>query len=337
MRVLVTGGAGFIGSHTMLNLLAEGNIPLVVDNFSNSSPLALDRVARLSNRNFEHINADISDGNLINQIFDDFKPQAVIHFAGLKSVGDSQKLPLTYYEQNVSSTIHLLKAMDRVGCKQIIFSSSATVYGLPIYLPCDEEHPVAPVNTYGRTKYFIEEIIRDWATTGPNKSAAILRYFNPVGAHSSGLIGEEPSGIPNNLVPFIAQVAVGKHEKLYIFGNDYDTPDGTGVRDYIHVSDLAAGHMAALNYISASTGVETINLGCGKGFSVLQVINSFSQASGQHIPYEVKPRRDGDVGEVYANSEKAKSLLDWEAKLSLDQMCQDVWRWQSQNPNGFIE
>lgn len=337
MRVLVTGGAGYIGSHTMLNLLAEGNVPLVVDDFSNSSPRALDRVARLSNRNFEHIDADISDRNLINQIMDDFKPQAVIHFAGLKSVGDSQKLPLTYYEQNVSSAIHLLKSMDRVGCKQIIFSSSATVYGRPHYLPCDEEHPVAPVNVYGRTKYFIEEIIRDWAAHDPNKSAAILRYFNPVGAHSSGLIGENPTGIPNNLVPFIAQVAVGKREKLHVFGNDYDTPDGTGVRDYIHVSDLATGHIAALNYISAHTGIETINLGCGKGFSVMQVINSFRLASGQNIPYEIRSRRDGDVGELYANSEKAKSLLNWEANLSLDQMCQDVWRWQSQNPKGFEE
>lgn len=335
MRVLVTGGAGYIGSHTMLELLAADYTPMVVDNFANSSPDALERVARLSNRAFDYLEASITDGAAIQKIVADFCPKAVIHFAGLKAVGESQEKPLTYFEENVFGTIQLLKAMDATGCKQIVFSSSATVYGEPQYLPFDEVHPLSPINTYGRTKYFIEEIIRDWASTDPAKSAMLLRYFNPVGAHSSGQIGEDPCGIPNNLVPFIAQVAVGQRDKLMVFSNDYDTPDGTGIRDYIHVSDLAAGHLAALNYVSRHHGVEAVNLGTGRGHSVLEVIAAFAEASGKDIPYEIAQRRSGDIAASYAATGKAKSLLAWEAKRTLSDMCSDTWSWQSQNPNGY--
>ena len=335
MRVLVTGGAGYIGSHTMLELLAAEHTPLVVDNFANSSPVALERVARLSNRAVEHRAASITDGPAIRQIIKDFRPDAVIHFAGLKAVGESELKPLSYYEENVFGTIQLLKAIDAVGCKQIVFSSSATVYGEPHYLPFDEAHPLAPINPYGRTKYFIEEILRDWAATDPQKSVMLLRYFNPVGAHISGDIGEDPRGIPNNLVPFIAQVAVGRRDRLMVFGDDYDTPDGTGIRDYIHVSDLAAGHVAALDYASRHHGIEAVNLGTGRGHSVKEVITAFAKASGRDIPYEIAPRRKGDISTSYTSTEKAKLLLGWEAKLSLDAMCADTWHWQSQNPEGY--
>ena len=335
MRVLVTGGAGYIGTHTMLEILAADYTPLVVDNFANSSPVALERVARLSNRKFEHAEASLTDAPAMRQITEDFKPEAVIHFAGLKAVGESEQNPLAYYEENVSGTIQLLKAMDAVGCKKIVFSSSATVYGEPQYLPYDEVHPLSPVNPYGRTKLFIEEILRDWAATDPQKSVMLLRYFNPVGAHASGGIGEDPSGTPNNLVPFIAQVAVGRRDRLKVFGDDYDTPDGTGIRDYIHVSDLAAGHVAALNYTLRHGGVEVVNLGTGRGQSVRVVIAAFAKASGRDIPHEIAPRRRGDIASFYASTEKAKFLLGWEARLSLDDMCRDVWRWQSQNPNGY--
>jgi len=334
MRVLVTGGAGYIGSHTMLEMLAADHTPMVVDNFANSSPVALERVARLSNRTFDHAVASLTDGPAIRQMIEDFRPDAVIHFAGLKAVGESEKKPLSYYEENVFSTIQLLKAMDAVGCRQIVFSSSATVYGEPHYLPFDEAHPLSPINPYGRTKYFIEEILRDWAATDPEKSVMLLRYFNPVGAHISGQIGEDPRGIPNNLVPFIAQVAMGRRERLMVFGDDYDTPDGTGIRDYIHVSDLAAGHVAALDYASRHHGIEAVNLGTGRGHSVKEVITAFAKASGREIPYEIAPRRKGDIATSFASTGKAKSLLGWEAKLSLDAMCSDTWRWQSQNPEG---
>ena len=335
MRIMVTGGAGYIGTHTMLEILAADYTPLVVDNFANSSPVALERVAWLSNRKFDHTEASLTDAPAMRQITEDFNPEAVIHFAGLKAVGESEQNPLIYYEENVSGTIQLLKAMDAVGCKKIVFSSSATVYGEPQYLPYDEVHPLSPVNPYGRTKLFIEEILRDWAATDPQKSVMLLRYFNPVGAHASGEIGEDPSGTPNNLVPFIAQVAVGRRDRLKVFGDDYDTPDGTGIRDYIHVSDLAAGHVTALNYTSRHGGVEVVNLGTGRGQSVREVIAAFAKASERDIPHEIAPRRRGDIASSYASTEKAKLLLGWQARLSLDDMCRDVWRWQSQNPNGY--
>ena len=335
MRVLVTGGAGYIGSHTLVELLSAHHDVMVVDNFANASPKALDHVARLTNKTFETVQVSIGDAESIHQICQTFRPDSVIHFAGLKAVGESEAHPITYYDNNVSGTLHLLKAMTASGCDQIIFSSSATVYGTPHYLPYDEAHPVAPVNPYGRTKYFIEEIIKDWGAVSANRSALLLRYFNPVGAHISGEIGENPLGIPNNLMPYIQQVAVGRREKLMVFGHDYDTPDGTGVRDYIHVTDLARGHVAAVNYCAKHQGVEAVNLGTGQGYSVLEIVSAFEKASGQKIAYEFAPRRAGDIAMFYADPGKAKSLLGWQAELTLADMAQDSWRWISQNPNGF--
>ena len=335
MRVLITGGAGYIGSHTLLSVLAADHDACVIDNFSNSHPDALARVGRLSNRPFETRQADLRDGSALQDSFAAFRPDMVIHFAGLKAVGDSEKQPLSYYEQNVFGTIQLLKAMDAADCRSIVFSSSATVYGTPQYLPYDEAHPLQPANPYGRTKFFIEEIIRDWAATDPAKGATLLRYFNPVGAHESGQIGEDPLGVPNNLVPYIARVAVGRLDQLQVFGDDYDTEDGTGVRDYIHVTDLAEGHLAAINYLQHHSGVEAVNLGTGMGLSVLQMIAAFEAASGKHIPYVITPRRKGDIDKFWADSDRAKQLLGWRAQLGIDAMCRSVWNWQSQNPDGF--
>ena len=335
MRVLVTGGAGYIGSHTLVELLSADHEVMVVDNFANASPIALDRVERLTNKIFNTVEASIGDQASIHQIFQDFCPDAVIHFAGLKAVGQSEEQPLIYYDNNVTGTLHLLKVMDASGCKQIIFSSSATVYGTPHYLPYDESHPIQPVNPYGRTKYFIEEIIKDWAAVDASRSALLLRYFNPVGAHISGQIGEDPMGIPNNLMPYIQQVAVGRREKLHVFGDDYDTPDGTGVRDYIHVTDLAKGHVAALDYCAKNIGVEAVNLGTGQGYSVLEIIAAFERASGQSIPYEIAPRRQGDIAMFYADPRKAKTMLNWQANLTLDDMARDSWRWIADNPQGY--
>ena len=335
MRILVSGGAGYIGTHTLLPLLQADHDVCVLDNFSNASPEALRRVGRLSNKSFDQLEGSITDSAVLSKIMNDFQPEAVIHFAGLKAVGESEVIPLRYYAENVFGTIQLLDAMDQIGCKQIVFSSSATVYGVPDYLPFDEGHPLKPVNPYGRTKYFIEEIIRDWAATDLEKSAVLLRYFNPVGNDRSGMIGEDPMGIPNNLMPYIAQVAVGRRDKLMVYGNDYDTIDGTGVRDYIHVSDLADGHVRALSYAAAHKGVEAFNLGAGKGYSVLEVVQAFEKASGQAIPYEIAPRRKGDIDEVVANPAKAKNLLGWETRLGIDEMCADVWHWQSKNPKGY--
>lgn len=335
MRVLVSGGAGYIGTHTLLSLFSYGHEVAVVDDFSNSSSEALRRVRKLSNKDFEFTQADICDYSALNRLFSDFKPDAVIHFAGLKAVGESETYPMRYYEKNVAGSLSLLKAMDAHKCRRIIFSSSATVYGDPDYLPFDETHQLNPVNPYGRTKYFVEQIIHDWAATDRLKTAVLLRYFNPVGAHSSGEIGEDPLGIPNNLVPFIAQVAVGRRDQLKIFGNDYNTPDGTGVRDYIHVTDLAEGHLAALNFSITHQGVEAINLGTGKGYSVLDVVQAFVKASKKDIPHEFVARRPGDVDSSYADIKKAKKLLGWQSKLGLNEMCEDVWRWQSQNPEGY--
>lgn len=335
MRVLVSGGAGYIGTHTLLSLFSYGHEVAVVDDLSNSSSEALRRVRKLSNKDFEFTQADICDYSALNRLFSDFKPDAVIHFAGLKAVGESETYPMRYYEKNVAGSLNLLKAMDAHKCRRIIFSSSATVYGEPDYLPFDETHQLNPVNPYGRTKYFVEQIIHDWAATDRLKTAVLLRYFNPVGAHSSGEIGEDPLGIPNNLVPFIAQVAVGRRDQLKIFGNDYNTPDGTGVRDYIHVTDLAEGHLAALNFSISHQGVEAINLGTGKGYSVLDVVQAFAKASKKDIPHEFVARRPGDVDSSYADIKKAKKLLGWQSKLGLNEMCEDVWRWQSQNPEGY--
>ena len=335
MRVLVTGGAGYIGSHTMLELLAADHEPLVVDDFSNSSPAALERVARLSNRKFGHVEASITDGAEMDRICLEFRPEAVVHFAGRKAVGESAEMPLAYYETNVSGTVALLKAMDAAGCGRIVFSSSAAVYGNPEHLPFDEEHPLDPVSPYGRTKRVIEGAIRDWAAAGGGRSALLLRYFNPVGAHGSGEIGEDPKGVPDNLVPFIAQVAVGRRDMLQVFGDDYETHDGTGVRDYIHVSDLAAGHVAALGALDGIDGVEAVNLGTGRGYSVLEVLAAFEKASGRSIPHAVAPRREGDVAALVASTGKARDLLGWEAGLGLDAMCADAWNWQSRNPEGY--
>ena len=337
MRILLTGGAGYIGSHTLLQLLQQQHELCVIDNFSNAAPEALMRVARLSNRSFDHHDATILDSGRLDEIFDSFQPEAVIHFAGLKAVGESDVKPLSYYEENVFGTIQLLKSMDRAKCRRIVFSSSATVYGTPHYLPYDEAHPLAPVNPYGRTKYFIEEILKDWAKTDADKAVMLLRYFNPVGAHPSGDIGEDPMGVPNNLMPFIAQVAIGRRPVLNVFGNDYDTPDGTGVRDYIHVDDLARGHAAALGYITRHKGVEAVNLGAGKGVSVLEMVQAFEQASGVTVPLHFAPRRSGDLPQFWADASKAKRLLNWEVEKTLIDMCADVWRWQSQNPHGYGE
>ena len=337
MRIMITGGAGYIGSHTLIDVLADDHEAIIIDNYANSSPASLARAKTLSNRDFDHYEASLNSLADLEALFEKHKPEAVIHFAGLKAVGESEQIPLSYYEENVSSTLNLLKVMDKFGCKIIVFSSSATVYGLPDYLPFDEAHPLKPINPYGRTKYFNEEIIRDWAGTDAEKSAILLRYFNPVGAHISGMIGEDPNGIPNNLVPFIAQVAVGRRAHLNIFGDDYNTPDGTGIRDYIHVCDLAMGHLAALNYAATHTGVEPINLGTGKGHSVLEMVKAFEKASGQSIPYQMMPRRKGDLDQSFADTTKAEQLLGWRAQKSIDDMCQDVWRWQSQNPNGYEE
>ena len=337
MRIMITGGAGYIGSHTLLDVLAADHQAIIIDNYANSSPTSLARAKTLSNRDFDHYESSLNSADELEAIFDKHRPEAVIHFAGLKAVGESEEIPLTYYEENVRTTLTLLKAMDKFGCKTLVFSSSATVYGLPNYLPFDEAHPLQPINPYGRTKFFNEEIIRDWASTDAEKSAILLRYFNPVGAHISGMLGEDPNGIPNNLVPFIAQVAVGRRAHLNIFGDDYDTPDGTGIRDYIHVCDLATGHLAALNYAATHKGVEPINLGTGKGHSVLEMVKAFEKASGKSIPYQMMPRRKGDLDRSFADTTKAETLLGWRAHKSIDDMCQDVWRWQSQNPNGYEE
>ena len=335
MRVLLTGGAGYIGSHILLKLLGRNLNILVVDNFSNSSAASLRTISKLSNRAFRTSVVDVRDSTDLMTTVGEFRPDCVIHCAGLKAVGESQEKPVEYYRSNVQGSLNLLRAMDAVGCTRIIFSSSATVYGIPQYLPIDEEHPVTPVNVYGRTKAMVENIIRDWAAVGSERSAALLRYFNPVGAHRSGELGEDPAGIPNNLMPFIADVACNVRPVLSVFGADYDTPDGTGVRDYIHVDDLAEGHLAAMDYLEDAAAVDVFNLGTGQKYSVLEIIRTFERVTNQTIPYEIIARRDGDVATSFANPEKAQQRLGWKAKLSLDDMCADVWMWRSKYPNGF--
>lgn len=335
MRVLVTGGAGYIGSHTCLELLRAGHVVHVVDNLYNGHAEALERVRRLSNLELGFAECDVRDGAKLDKIFSAFKPDAVIHFAGLKAVGESVVEPARYYDVNVGGTAVLLGAMERADCQGIVFSSSATVYGEPQYLPCDESHPLNPINPYGRTKLMGEELLRDWSRARTGRRAVALRYFNPVGADASGQIGEAPRGVPNNLMPYVAQVAVGLRAALQIFGDDYNTPDGTGVRDYIHVVDLALAHVAAVERLVNMEPFEVINVGRGAGISVLEIVREFEAASGKSIKVEIAPRRYGDAAAVWADANLAKKKLKFLANLGADQMCRDTWRWQSQNPNGY--
>jgi len=335
MRVLVTGGAGYIGSHTCVELLAAGMEVVVVDNLSNSKQEALRRVQSIAGRPLGFIRADLRDRAALDAIFGSHDFDAVIHFAGLKAVGESVQKPLEYYDNNIGGTLRLCEAMAAAGVKRIVFSSSATVYGDPASVPIREDFPRSATNPYGRSKLFIEEILRDLWTSDPDWSVSLLRYFNPVGAHPSGLIGEDPSGIPNNLMPYIAQVAVGKLPELSVFGNDYPTPDGTGVRDYIHVVDLARGHLAALHRLQGGPGVMTHNLGTGQGYSVLEMIAAFERASERPIPYRIVERRAGDIATCYANPGRAREELGWQAEYGIDAMVADTWRWQSMNPRGF--
>ena len=328
-KILLTGGAGYIGSHTAVELLEAGYEVICVDNCYNSSPGALKRVEKITGKTVKFYQDDILDADAMRRIFAENKIDAVIHFAGLKAVGESVSIPLKYYHNNISGTVVLCEAMKEAGVKRIVFSSSATVYGLPKSLPIREDFPLSATNPYGRTKLMIEEILRDLAVSDPEWSISILRYFNPVGAHKSGQIGESPRGIPNNLMPYIAQVATGKLAKLRVFGNDYPTPDGTGVRDYIHVTDLALGHLAALKRALTKTGVDVYNLGTGNGYSVLQLLKAFEKAANKTIPYEIVERRPGDIAACYADASKAKAELGWQATRGVDEMCEDVWRWQS--------
>ena len=336
MNILVTGGAGFIGSHTVIELLDRGYDVTVVDNFVNSKPESLKRVAELAGRAPGFFEVDLCDAAKVDAVFASAKFDAVIHFAGLKAVGESVSIPLRYYENNLVSTLVLLKAMKKHGVKNIVFSSSATVYGVPKSVPITEDFPLSVTNPYGQTKLMIENILRDLHVAEPDMGIALLRYFNPIGAHKSGRIGEDPNGIPNNLLPYISQVAIGKLPKLRVFGNDYPTKDGTGVRDYIHVVDLALGHVAAIRRLAAHPGeLLTVNLGTGNGYSVLEMVKAFEEASGRPVPYEIVARRPGDVASCYADPTHAYETLGWKAERGLREMCEDAWRWQSQNPNGY--
>ncbi|MCF7802554.1 MAG: UDP-glucose 4-epimerase GalE [Candidatus Marinimicrobia bacterium] len=333
--ILVTGGAGYIGSHTCVELLNAGFEVIVVDNLSNSKKEALNRVERITDKSVEFYKVDLLNKQGLTEVFHNHVIDAVIHFAGLKAVGESVEKPLAYYHNNITGTLALCEVMERYDVTDIVFSSSATVYGDPETVPITEDFPLSATNPYGRTKLMIEEILRDLHTANHHWNTAILRYFNPVGAHPSGEIGEDPSGIPNNLMPYISQVAVGKLPKLSIFGNDYPTKDGTGVRDYIHVVDLARGHLKALEKLRDDPGVVTYNLGTGSGYSVLEMVQAFEKVSGKDIPYEITDRRSGDIAECYADPSKAKAELGWRAKRGIEDMCEDTWRWQSKYPNGY--
>lgn len=338
MSILVTGGAGYIGSHTCVELLEAGYEVVVVDNLYNASPKAIERVEEITGKKVTFYEADLLDKEALEKIFANHDIDAVIHFAGYKAVGESVQKPIEYYHNNMTGTLILCDVMRNHGVKNIVFSSSATVYGDPAQIPITENCPKGqPTNPYGWTKSMLEQVLTDIHTSDNEWNVILLRYFNPIGAHKSGIIGEDPKGIPNNLVPYIAQVAVGKRAALGVFGNDYDTPDGTGVRDYIHVVDLAAGHVKAIEKIKQNPGVEVYNLGTGNGYSVLQVVEAFGKACGHPIPYEIKPRREGDIATCYCDPEKAKNDLGWTAKYGVDEMCQDTWRWQSGNPNGYAE
>lgn len=335
MRVLVTGGAGYIGSHTLLELMAQGHEVCVLDNYSNATPEVLNRVRALSNGLVHDYIGDVRDAAKLDEVMQDFQPEAVIHFAGLKAVGESQEKPLLYYDVNVSGTLALLHAMDRADCKRLIFSSSATVYGEPVYLPYDEAHPTNPTSVYGKTKLMAEQILMDWAAADPARAAVLLRYFNPVGAHASAQIGEDPKDIPNNLMPFIAQVAVGKRKALQIFGDDYDTPDGTGLRDYIHVVDLARAHVAAIAYAEQATGARPFNIGTGQSYSVRDMVAAFERACGAPIKTQQVGRREGDIAAMQADASRANAELGWKATHDLDDMTSSTWAWQSANPDGY--
>lgn len=337
MTVLVTGGAGYIGSHTCVELLEAGKDVLVLDNFANSSPEPLKRVEQIAGKSLRYIEGDVRDRALLDTLFRDETIESVVHFAGLKAVGESTEVPLDYYENNVAGSVALLQAMKAAGVYQFVFSSSATVYGDPHTVPIVESFPLQVTNPYGRTKLMVEDICRDLAASDPRWSIALLRYFNPAGAHPSGRLGEQPNGIPNNLVPYITQVAIGQRKQLSVFGDDYDTPDGTGVRDYLHVVDLAVGHLKALDKVAEKTGCVAYNLGTGRGYSVLEMIKAFEKASGKPIPYQVTPRRPGDIACCYADPAFAEGELGWKAEKGLDEMMADSWRWQSENPNGFVD
>lgn len=335
MNILLTGGAGYIGSHTAIELIQSGHSVVIADNLSNSSEEAVRRVESITGTNTPFHQVDLRDSEALDEVFAEHSIDAVVHFAGLKAVGESVAKPLAYYDNNLNSTLSLLEVMQKYQVEQLVFSSSATVYGTPEALPLTEDSPTGHgvTNPYGQTKFMIEQILRDVSVAHSNMAITLLRYFNPVGAHESGLIGEDPSGIPNNLLPYVSQVAVGKLESVGVFGNDYDTPDGTGVRDYIHVVDLAKGHVAAIEHLQPGTHI--YNLGTGKGVSVLEIIQAFSDASGKSIPYEIKPRRPGDIASCYADPAKAASELGWTAEFDIARACEDSWRWQSQNPNGY--
>jgi UDP-glucose 4-epimerase len=334
-KVLVTGGAGFIGSHTVVELLQADYEVVVVDNLSNSSPVALDRMAEIAGRAPVFEQVDVRDGEGLRRVFADHRPDAVIHFAGLKAVGESTEKPLSYYQNNMAGTAVLCEVMAEVGVKQLVFSSSATVYGNPERLPIREDAPLSATNPYGRTKLFIEEMLRDLYASDSSWRIALLRYFNPIGAHPSGRIGEDPRDIPNNLFPFVTQVAVGRRPRLAVFGDDYPTPDGTGVRDYIHVVDLALGHLKALERLTRGPGLVVCNLGTGRGHSVLEMLRSFERVTGVTVPYEVVGRRPGDIAACYADPSRAEKELAWKARHSLEDMCRDGWRWQQENPHGY--
>ena len=335
MSILITGGAGFIGSHTCVEMLNSGYDVVVVDNLDNSSSESLDRVEKITGKKVKFYKEDVRNREALRKIFTENSIEAVIHFAGLKAVGESVREPIMYYDNNLINTLVLIETMNEFGVKKIVFSSSATVYGVATEMPLVEGMPLGAINPYGRTKLFIEHILSDLYAADKEWCVALLRYFNPIGAHKSGLIGEDPKGIPNNLMPYISQVAVGKLEKLHVFGNDYKTVDGTGVRDYIHVVDLALGHVKAIDWALKNKGCEAFNLGTGNGTSVLQLRDAFVKATGVDVPYVIDPRRPGDPDEVYANADKAKNVLGWTAKYGIEEMCEDTWRWQKNNPNGF--
>ena len=335
MSILVTGGAGFIGSHTVVELLNAGKEVVIADNFVNSKPVVLDRIRQITGKDFKFYNVDLCDKTALEVVFASEKIDSAIHFAGLKAVGESCSIPLRYYQNNLISTLNLCELMTKYSCKNIVFSSSATVYGKPASVPIREDFPNSATNPYGETKLMIEHILKDLYKADSEWNTAILRYFNPIGAHESGLIGEDPSGIPNNLMPYITQVAIGKRECLSVFGDDYATHDGTGVRDYIHVVDLAKAHLAALNWLDKKPGLDVFNIGTGHGYSVLDIVHAYEKATGKKINYKIAPRRPGDIDECYADPSKAREVLGWEAKLGIEEMCRDSAHWQSLNPNGY--
>jgi len=338
MEVLVTGGAGYIGSHTCVELLNKGYDVIVIDNLSNSNPESLNRVQALTGKTLKFYEGDVRDEALLTKIFEENKPECVIHFAGLKAVGESVEKPWLYYNNNLNSTLVLTKVMEKVGMKRIIFSSSATVYTAGNEMPLKETSPTGGcTNPYGWTKYMTEQILSGMANADKDWSVCLLRYFNPIGAHESGRIGEDPRGIPNNLMPYITQVAVGRRPHLNVFGNDYDTPDGTGVRDYIHVVDLSKGHVAAVDYVLNNTGCEVFNLGTGTGYSVLDMVKTFQEVNNVPVPYVIAPRRPGDIATCYANPDKSREVLGWQAEKGLAEMCRDSWNWQKNNPQGYGE